>query len=366
VTSRTLAQWRIALDFLSPREAIRAYRAQHIRWATGIVAAIYAGCLTAFIADLTSADTLAFGVFYVPLVATSVFHRDRRAVWVLTAVACAMVIIGAFIPSIAPDVRGLIWNRALSICAVLATSAFVWHARRVQDQLAEQTRRAEAAERIKGEVLTNLSQEIQAPLYAMIGVLELVAVDGRPEQTAALHMVRTSGRRLVATVDNLVDLTQFEDKPMSIEPVDIGQLLRRTAEAKRQDAASRQITLTIDIPPDSDTIVSANPWAVRRILENKIADGITYTAPGGRIEISIVSENGNVSAVMAASGTWPQGAFQAVDDPDSGGLMPSVMGLALSQRLARAMGARLVFSNGPGEGTTVTLRLPAARRAEPV
>src|SRR5882724_7132395 len=103
----------MALDFLSPREAIRAYRTRRIRWATWIVAAIYAGCLTAFIADLTSADTLAFGVFYVPLVATSVFHHDKRAVWVLTALACAMVIIGAFIPSIAPDVRGLIWNRAL-------------------------------------------------------------------------------------------------------------------------------------------------------------------------------------------------------------------------------------------------------------
>jgi signal transduction histidine kinase len=179
-------------------------------------------------------------------------------------------------------------------------------------------------------------------------------------------MVRTSGRRLVATVDNLVDLTQFEDKPMSIEPVDLGQLLRRTAEAKRQDAASRQITLTIDIPPDSDTMVSANPWAVRRILENKIADGITYTAPGGRIGISTVSEDGNVSAVIATPGTWPQGAFQAVNDPDSGALMPSAMGLALSQRLAQAMDARLEFSNGSGEGTTVTLRLPAARRPEPV
>ncbi len=52
---------------------------------------------------------------------------------------------------------------------------FVWHARSVQDRLAAQTGRAEAAERIKTEVLTNLSQEIRAPLYSMIGVLELLA-----------------------------------------------------------------------------------------------------------------------------------------------------------------------------------------------
>src|SRR6202051_4466025 len=75
------------------------------------------------------------------------------------------------------------------------------HARKIQDQLIQQTSRAAAAERMKTEVLTNLSQEIRAPLYAMIGVLELVAAEGRSNQTAALNMVRTSGRRLVATID---------------------------------------------------------------------------------------------------------------------------------------------------------------------
>ena len=365
MTSRALARWLTASQGASFSDILRAMAARHGSRASWFVPAIYAGCLAAFVADLRSDNTLAFGVFYAPLIVTGVFYRDKRAVWILTAIACVMVVVGSVFPTIAVDVEELIENRALSILALLATAAFTWHARNVQDRLAEQTSRAAAAERIKTEVLTNLSQEIRAPLYSMIGVLELVAADSRPDQKAALGMVRTAGRRLVTTVDNLVDLTQFEEHAMPAEPVDLGQLLRQTADARRQDASARQIALTINIPAGRDAIADANPWAVRRILENKIADAITYTPPGGRIEVSTIIEKHHVTAVIAATGTWPAGAVYAANDPDGALLMPSVMGLALSQRLARSMGARLVFSNGNGEGTTVRLRLPAASREEP-
>jgi two-component system, NarL family, sensor kinase len=330
-----------------------------------LVPAIYAGCITAFIADLRSANELAFGVFYAPLIVTAVFHRDKRAVWVLTAIACVMVVIGSFFPHMATDVGELFENRTLSILALLSTAVFVWHARVVQEQLAEQTRRTAAAERIKTEVLTNLSHEIRAPLYAMIGVLELVAAGSRPDQKAALGMVRGSGRRLVTTVDNLVDLTQLEDRAMTSEPIDLGPLLRQTAEARRPEAAARQISLTISIPTGRDAIADANPWAVRRILENKIDDAITYTPPGGRIEVSTVVEQDHVSAVIVATGKWPAGVMQATSGIDSAPLTPSIMGLALSQRLAQAMGARLEFSDGSDEGTTIRLRLRAATKPEP-
>ena len=210
----------------------------------------------------------------------------------------------------------------------------------IQEQLAEQTERAEAAERIKTEVLNNLSQEIRAPLHSMIGVLELVAADSRPDQKAALEMVRGAARRLATTVDNLVDLTQFDATSMPAEPIDLGSLLRQTAEARRPDASARQIRLTINIPVDSDTMVHANLWAARRILENKIADAITYTAPGGRIEVSTDTRTrrllgGDLHHGYVAAGCVP------LDGRCPGRVLtPSVMGLALSQRLAGAMNAR--------------------------
>ena len=364
MTTHSWTQFLGAAESVPFRGATRAVPRWFLGWTTWLALTIYAGCLVAFLADLRSANELAFGVFYSPMIVTAVFYRDKRAVWVLTAIACLMVVVGSFLPTLAIDVTELIENRALSILALVATAAFTWHARLVQEQLAEQTQRAAAAERIKTEVLTNLSQEIRAPLYSMIGVLELVAADSRPDQKAALGMVRGAGRRLASTVDNLVDLTQFEDRTMPAEPIDLGQLLRQTAEAHRADAQSRQISLTIDMPSGQDAMVEVNPWASRRILENKIADAIIYTPPGGRIAIGMEIVPGNRTAVIAATGTWPPGAFQSASNPENALLMPSIMGLALSQRLARAMGTRLVFSNGPDEGTTVRLPLRAPAQTE--
>lgn len=352
-----------AQDNATLSDAVQAIGARHRRWARWLVPAIYAGCIAAFGADLMSSNTVAFGVFYAPLVATAVFHRDRRAIWVLTGVACAMNVIGAFLPDIATNVSELIWNRLLSTLALLATAAFTWHARSIQEQLATQTERAAAAERIKTEVLDNLSQEIRAPLHAMIGILELVAADSRPEQKAALDMVRGAGRQLALMVDNLVDLTQFDATQMPAEQVNLGSLLRQTAESKRSDASARQINMTINIPADCNSLVHANPWAARRILENNIADAITYTAPGGQIAVSTDTQTDDCSAVISTTTTWPQGAFRSTNDPSGAMLTPSVMGMALSQRLAEAMNARLVVSNGPGEGTTVRLQLPAVTRS---
>jgi signal transduction histidine kinase len=166
------------------------------------------------------------------------------------------------------------------------------------------------------------------------------------------------------TVDNVVDLTQFEATSMPTEPIDLGLLLRQTAEAKRPDASARQVRLNINIPVDGGTMVHANPWAARRILENKIADVISYTAPGGQIEVSTDTQQDDCSAVISTTSPCPPGAFRSASDGSSAVLTPSVMGLALSQRLARAMNAQLVVSSGPGEGTTVRLRLPIVAPSE--
>jgi K+-sensing histidine kinase KdpD len=351
-------------------EAARKNRIQRIglryrRWSFWLVPTVHVGCLAAFVADLTSTHTLAFGVFYVPLVATAVFHRAPHAVWVLCAIACAMVIIGSFSPDSDPNTFAAVCNRALSICAVLATAVLVRHARSIEDQLATQTRRAEAAEHFKSRVLTGLSQEILTQLYLMIAGLALVTDNGRHgDRAAALGMARTAARHLISTVDNLVDLSQFQDRPMQTEPIDLGVLLRRTAETSSLDANARQIRLIFDVTPDTATLVDANPWAVRRILENLIADAINHTTPGGEVAIRTAAERDHVSALISDNGTRPPSAFNVVSDPGIERLTPPAMGLSLSRRLARAIDAELTISGGLSEGTTARLMLRRVPRPD--
>ena len=96
------------------RSALTAWRFP--RW---LVPAIYAVSGLAFIEDLCRDNTLAYGIFYAPLIATSVFHKGRAGLWIVSGIACLMVVIGAFLPVFSPDMPDMIGNRVLSILAIV-------------------------------------------------------------------------------------------------------------------------------------------------------------------------------------------------------------------------------------------------------
>jgi signal transduction histidine kinase len=230
---------------LEPEEEKRFLTA-HGRPARWLVPVFYVLSGLAFVADLYRDNMLAYGMIYVPLVATAVFHWSRSGLWILTGLTCLLVVVGAFVPLVNSDLPDLIGNRILSILAILATAAFVHHARVSQDRLAAQTRRAEAAERIKSEVLTNLSHEMRTPLHALLGLLSLMMTDSRPDQREALARVRSGGKQLLDTVDNLIDLTQIDQRALQREAVNVATLLRDAADSACSAADEPRIAIDLD------------------------------------------------------------------------------------------------------------------------
>jgi signal transduction histidine kinase len=337
---------------------------QSARW---LVPVLYVMSAAAFVADLTRDNMLAYSIIYVPLVATSVFHRGRAGLWIITAVTCILVIVGAMVPVIHPDLPDLIGNRILSILAILATAAFVHHARTSLERLAVQTRRAEAAERIKSEVLANLSHEMRTPLHSLLGLLNLMMTNCRPDQREALGRMHSGGRQLLDTVDNLIDLTQIGVRPLRQQTVDMPVILSAAADNARDGAAERQIAITVDRPADQGAALALGDGrATRRILDNLIANAIRFAPAGGTVSLVVTRSAGSVTASVSDTGSGlpphltrllGDGAAEVAYDemPATGGT-----GLTLSNRLARAMNGRLTVTSWPGAGATVSLSLPAA------
>src|SRR5262249_6500754 len=153
-------------------------------------------CAAAFVFDFTRDNVFAYGIVYTPLVGTAVFYRSRRAAWVLAAIAIAMVVIGALVPVVNPDLPDMIGNRFLSVLAIIATAIFMNFARSIQERLTVETSRAEEAERIKSEVLDNLSEEIRNPLHGLLGLMGLLKATARQDQQGALEEVHASTEHL--------------------------------------------------------------------------------------------------------------------------------------------------------------------------
>jgi signal transduction histidine kinase len=337
------------------------------RFARRIVPVIYVICALAFLSDMDRDDTLAYGIIYTPLVATAVFHKRRFGVWVLTMLACVLVVLGALFPVVNTNLPDMIANRLLSIMAIVSTAAFVHHARDIQERLADQTRRAEAAERIKTDVLTDLSEEIRTPLHALLAVLTLTMASSRPDQREALQRVRSDGKQLLATIDNLIDLSQIDDHALERKSVDVATIAQAAVETAGTTARDRQVTVALDVRGAAGaTTAIGDSWAIRRILDNFLANAVRLTPPGSTVLVAVDRSGDTVTAAVNDTGRGlpleVTREFDANASPGDSSTLPvnGGAGLALSSRLARTMNGRVIARNQPGSGATVSLTLPAA------
>ena len=335
-------------------------------WLRRLRPLIYLACGLAFAADLMGrdGDLLAFGVFYIPLVCTAVLNRNRQSVWWLAAISVAMVVLGACFPDINADHYDLIINRLLSIAAILVTALLVSHAGRVRECLIEQTERAQAAERVKTEIFTNIGYDLRQPLHAIIGLTRLMAADCRADQREPLGHAQIASRRLLATINNLVDLTIIDERVSRSGPVDLSALLSRAADDVRQHAAEANVAVVTEIAPNPAPL-TGDAWAVRRIVENILDNAVKFTPSGGSVRLSTLPSAGDVVVTVTDTGAGiPESVLAQMGQPlqaGDGGTIGRAdgpgMGLALSLRLARSIGAELCFQSAPGLGTSATLRL---------
>lgn len=336
-----------------------------------VLAAIYAVCAVFFIADISVDQTLAVGLVYIPLVATSVFYRNPRIIWLLAAIASVLVGIGFFLPVISENVMEAVANRVLSIAAIWIVAALVRHERNVSEQLAEQTRRAELADQAKGRLLGNLSHELRTPLNAILGFSDLLLTDCRADQVEYLGYVRAGGRRLLDTFENLIDLTRLDGRPLQSSDVDLVPLLRDAVRAARVSSAEQRVSVTLTFDRVDPPAARADAWAVRRIVENLLSNAIKFNNPEGTVEVTVEPGPNLVAVVVRDDGRGIAPdvllrlgeLFYQGDAGASRSFEGMGTGLALSLQLAKAMGGKLVFDSRSGAGTGARLVLPIARGA---
>ena len=349
-----------------------------------VPALVYLICGLAFVADIVTDQVVAMGVLYIPLVATSVYYRDRRAVWVLASIATTLAVIGFFLPVISESLPEAVVNRALSIVAIWAIAVLIDQERGVRDRLAAAMRLAESAEQARRRLLGNLSHELKTPLNAILGATELMLADCRADQRGYLSHIESGGRRLLGTFDNLIDMTRMDEWVAHVTRLELMPVLARAIENASPAAAAQQVTVLppVNDPGNARAAIWADGWAVSRILDNLLSNAVKFAAPGGRVTIEIGSraaEHGDVELGDPRTGrrvvisirdngrgmdqeviTRLGEAFFQADAGAQRQFEGMGTGLALSLRLVAASGGSLKFESQSGTGTTVRLELPAA------
>ena len=235
-------------------------------------------------------------------------------------------------------------------------------------------------ERMKTEFLSNISHELRTPLTPIKGYAEIL---GRkeipPEKTKKFASgILESTERLERIVELLVDFSAMEAGRMAprAKPVDIGALLSSVAEEWSRRTSRHEVVLDVE---GSLPKVSADERLIKRTLNEIVDNAVKFSPSGGVVRLvakgmgATAEERRHGSVAVAISdegiGIPPEDVpkifsdFHQLDGSETRSYGGLGLGLAFVARIIEAHGGSIEVDSRVGEGTTMTVRLPAAKRA---
>ena len=220
----------------------------------------------------------------------------------------------------------------------------------------------------QAEFLAAMSHEIRTPLTAVLGMADLLAaepLDAR--QRGYVEAIRTSGRHLLAVVNDVLDFSRIEAGRLELERVDfsVPEVLERVRSLLAPQARERGLRLDFELDEHSPPVVRGDPTRLQQVLINLAGNGLKFTHAGGVTVAASSRPEGDGAVAVPVRGP----RHRDRDDAGGGGaavpaLQPGgpVDGAALRRQRARA-GDLQAAGRGHGRRDRGGQR---ARRGQPV
>jgi signal transduction histidine kinase/CHASE3 domain sensor protein len=236
--------------------------------------------------------------------------------------------------------------------------------------LAEQGQRLAHANQVKTSFLASMSHELRTPLSAILGFADLLMTSPKEQLSSRAHesleRIKRNGEHLLGLINDVLDLAKAEAGRIEVRlaPVNVGLLARACVAEVDSLRAGKDVKLLADVGEGSlDTMTDAQ--RVRQILLNLLSNAIKFTdvgevvvsARGTPQEIRLSVQDSGIGISPAAMKELFQD-FHQLEAGDGRRYDGTGVGLALSRRLARALGGDIEVRSRQGEGSTFTLVLP--------
>ena len=228
---------------------------------------------------------------------------------------------------------------------------------------------AERTNRLKDEFLATVSHELRTPLNAILGwTLTLRRTAKDVEMDRALTIIERNARAQATLIDDVLDVSRIVSGKLSLQlaPTSVADAARAAVETVTPAAEAKGITISCDLLSESSTI-TADADRLQQVIWNLLSNSVKFTPKDGRVALRVYREGSDVCVTVkdTGEGIRPEllgAVFEPFQQADSsttrrhGGLG---LGLSIVKQLVVAHGGSVhAESEGPGKGSTFTVRLP--------
>jgi signal transduction histidine kinase len=240
------------------------------------------------------------------------------------------------------------------------------------DALATHREELKKMEKVRRELIANISHDLRTPVTAIHGYAEtLLMFENRladAERDYYTHIILQSAGKLKNLVNALFELSGLEamESMPNREPINIRELVQEVYHAFLFQAGQKNIALSCNNGEDVTT-VAIHAGMIERVLENLVANAIKYTPAGGSVTICMTEAGGSVEISVADTGTGiaPELLPYLFDRylRRSGGQSAHAPGglgldLVIVKRILELHESQIMVETRPGEGTRFWFTLP--------
>ncbi|OFV90335.1 MAG: hypothetical protein A3H95_03470 [Acidobacteria bacterium RIFCSPLOWO2_02_FULL_64_15] len=246
---------------------------------------------------------------------------------------------------------------------------------RMACELAQRDDALRQSDRLRRQMLADVSHELKTPLTAMRGYLETlrmsdVALDHQTRERY-FDTIERETLRLDRMVKDLIDLARFENAAATLEVrwFAIGMVFAHVVERHEPEAKARHVSVRTVVDPETDQIFG-DPDRIEQVVDNLVANALRHTTDGGCIELAATPRGGSVVLSVTDSGVgiapehipYVFDRFYKVDAARTNGANGSGLGLSIAKAVVEAHQGAIHVTSVPGR-TAFTIELP--RHEEP-
>jgi signal transduction histidine kinase len=240
--------------------------------------------------------------------------------------------------------------------------------RRKANHVAEKAKkRAEEADRLKSSFLANMSHEIRTPMNGIIGMADILrTTELTSQQEEYLDIIESSGKTLLAIINDILDLTKIESNQMTLEmlPFNLRDEIRNIIKLLENKASDKGLELGFEVEDTVPKIVNGDPVRTKQILLNLLSNGVKFTEKGHvKLLVSSLKDTSKVCKILFKVEDTGMGIsrdsisklfneFSQSDTSITRKFGGTGLGLAISKKLTRLMGGEIGVESEPVKGST--------------